>query len=443
MSQEKEYFWSKNLKDARKKTALDMLKGMALITGASSSLALTTVFSACFPENADFLIPLYLHLPLFVPSLLLLQLYSGSLYRSSGDPSEGDLPDRRIRTKSKISYLLLRYFNQLTVVTVNFEGQDGAVGPLLTQMAQETNAQSMRPHLGFAIREASSYPNGVEGVKQDVGLSNYWGAVVVYPNCTSTWTSSLQTGNTSYDPTGCIGVFYSGARFYQITLLYLAPFMAQFAGAVAKMASNQALSNFLTNNAGNAATLATAANVPQALATPFSFYNEDVGSCSRQDLWPAGTDIIFFSITLQVRPIKDNEWAVAAPFEAGLIYYLLIAFQIAVWGNAARQKTGWNKKLHYHWLVTFRLAIPMIDYIWVSLMFSLLFKAFQIPTDAAFGNGKSHVLLEADLQLIWLSIVGGFFALWSLNYLAICAVGLALEVMVSVLGGEVSVLIAP
>jgi len=54
-----------------------------------------------------------------------------------------------------------------------------------------------------------------------------------------------------------------------------------------------------------------------------------------------------------------------------------------------------------------------------------------------------HILLEADIQLTWLSIVGGFFALWSLNYLAICAVGLALEVMVSVLGGEVSVLIAP
>ena len=35
MSQEKQSFWSKNVKDARKKTALDMLKGMALITGAS------------------------------------------------------------------------------------------------------------------------------------------------------------------------------------------------------------------------------------------------------------------------------------------------------------------------------------------------------------------------------------------------------------------------
>jgi len=89
MSQEKEYFWSKNLKDARKKTALDMLKGLALITGASSNPELTTVFSACFPENTDFLIPLSFDLPLLAPSLFFLQLYSGSLYRSSGDPSKG------------------------------------------------------------------------------------------------------------------------------------------------------------------------------------------------------------------------------------------------------------------------------------------------------------------------------------------------------------------
>lgn len=339
MSQEKRSFWSRDVKDARKKTALDMLKGLALIT-----------------------VILWIALPIFWGS----------------------------------NWLLLRYFNQLTIVAVDFEspqlGQNAAVGPVLTQMAQETNVQTMRPHLGFDIRDASSYPRGVDQVKEDVGFSRYWGAIVVYPNCTSTWTSSLQNGNASYDPTGCMGVFYSGARFYQITLLYLAPFMARFAGKVAQQASTQAVTTYLNNNAGNAAALATAANSPQAFATPFSFFNEDV------------------------KPI--NQWAAAAPFEAALIYYIIISFQIAVWGNAARQKTGWNKKLHYHWLVIFRLAVPMIDYIWISLNFTLLFKAFLIPNDVSFGN------------------VGGFFALWSLNYLALCALGLALEVMISVLTAE-------
>ena len=56
-------------------------------------------------------------------------------------------------------------------------------------------------------------------------MSNTWGAIVVYPNCTTTWLSSVQTGNASYDPTGCMGVFISGARFYQVTLLYLLPQM--------------------------------------------------------------------------------------------------------------------------------------------------------------------------------------------------------------------------
>lgn len=111
------------------------------------------------------------------------------------------------------SYLLLRYFSQLTILGIDFEtpllGNQAAVGPILTQMAAQTTDSSMRPHLGFALDvNAFDFPGGVEQVKQAVGESKYWGAIVVYPNCTSTWQSSLQTGNASYDPTGCIGVFY-------------------------------------------------------------------------------------------------------------------------------------------------------------------------------------------------------------------------------------------
>ena len=92
--------------------------------------------------------------------------------------------------------------------------------------------------------------------------------------------------------------FYSGARFYQISLLYLAPLMIEFAGLVTQMASSQALTAYIASNSGNTTALNLAATVPQALATPFSHFQEDV------------------------RPI--NQWAAAAPFEAGLIYYIIM-----------------------------------------------------------------------------------------------------------------------
>lgn len=58
-----------------------------------------------------------------------------------------------------------------------------------------------------------------------------------------------------------------------------------------------------------------------------------------------------------------------------------------MWGNAAREKNGWNKKLTYPSLFLWRIGVPALLYFIVSLSFSLQFKAFLIPTSAAFGRG--------------------------------------------------------
>lgn len=121
----------------------------------------------------------------------------------------------------------------------------------------------------------------------------------MYPNCTSTWRTALENGIEDYDPTGCVGIFYSGARFYQVTLLYLAPYMTRFAQQVVQQASTQAITQYLDTIQGNNTALELLARVPQAVGTPFSVFEEDV------------------------RPI--NQWAVAAPFEAGLIYYFILS----------------------------------------------------------------------------------------------------------------------
>ncbi|KAK9896047.1 hypothetical protein P389DRAFT_73734 [Cystobasidium minutum MCA 4210] len=339
MVKEQHPFWSKSIKNERRQSAKGMLMGMLLITAI-----------------------LWIALPIFWGSV----------------------------------WLLLRYFNQLTVTVVDFEspllGQDAALGPLMVSMARETNMQTMRPHLGFAITQASDYPNGPVDVKEAIGYSQYWGAIVVYPNCTSTWRTALQNGIASYDPTGCVGVFYSGARYYQVTLLYLAPFMKRFAEQVVQQASTSALAQYVESIQTNTTALSLLAQVPQAVSTPFSLYQEDV------------------------RPI--NQWAVAAPFEAALIYYLILTFTLSMWGAAAREKTGWNKKLTLPSLYLWRIGVPFLCYFLLSLSMTLQIKAFLIPTEAAFGRG------------------GGFMALWMLNWVFLCAVGFVLESMISLLTKE-------
>ncbi len=73
------------------------------------------------------------------------------------------------------------------------------------------------------IRDPSAYPNGLEDVRNSVVTGECWGAIVVNANATSAWRSAVESGDGTYDPQGSIGIFYSGAKFYQIILLYLVP----------------------------------------------------------------------------------------------------------------------------------------------------------------------------------------------------------------------------
>lgn len=80
--------------------------------------------------------------------------------------------------------------------------------PSSTLAQKEMNTSPERPHLGFQVQQASEYPEGALGVKDAVGLSRYWGGIIINSNCTTAWQDALQTGNASYDPTGCVGIIY-------------------------------------------------------------------------------------------------------------------------------------------------------------------------------------------------------------------------------------------
>jgi len=165
-------------------------------------------------------------------------------------------------------------------------GNQAIVGPAIIQMAQMTNSMPIdATRLGYDIQDASQYPGGPEQAKEDVGYSRHWGAIIAYPNSTSVWREALATGDASYDPSGCVGIFFSGARFYQITLLYLDKFMQEAARGALNQAGATAVSNYIQSIQGNAALLANAAAVPQAIGTPFGYYAEDQRPIQTQQAW--------------------------------------------------------------------------------------------------------------------------------------------------------------
>lgn len=127
-------------------------------------------------------------------------------------------------------YLTLQYLSNLTIYLVDLDtassGQSAIVGPAFRAMASNSNSMSTSSaHLGYVIRDAADYPNGVYDAMREVTNKDCWGAIVVNANATSAWRAAVENGDAGYDPSGSVGVFYQGARYYQIILLYLAPFV--------------------------------------------------------------------------------------------------------------------------------------------------------------------------------------------------------------------------
>lgn len=131
-------------------------------------------------------------------------------------------------------YLTLQYLSNLTIYLVDLDtassGSSAIVGPAFRAMASNSNAMSTKlistAHLGYVIRDAADYPRGVYDAMDEVTNKDCWGAIVVNANATSAWRAAVQAGDAAYDPSGSVGVFYQGARYYQIILLYLAPFVS-------------------------------------------------------------------------------------------------------------------------------------------------------------------------------------------------------------------------
>lgn len=212
-------------------------------------------------------------------------------------------------------YLTLQYLSNLTIYLVDLDtaasGSSAIVGPAFRAMASSSNAMSTKlietAHLGFVIRDAADYPRGVYDAMNEVTNKDCWGAIVVNANATSAWRAAVENGDALYDPSGAVGIFYQGARYYQIILLYLVPFVSALLSQAAtpltytpqmirntrtalQTASSTARSTLLTSLSNTytpptsapassqlvTTSLASLQAVPQALATPFGFYQHDL-----------------------------------------------------------------------------------------------------------------------------------------------------------------------
>ncbi|WVR08673.1 hypothetical protein IAU60_005731 [Kwoniella sp. DSM 27419] len=292
------------------------------------------------------------------------------------------------------TYKLTNFLPNLTVHVIPFDTPSGTSylnGPIVN----EANYQAALPHsvvhLGYEVKDPANYPNGLADVERSVIAQECWAAIVINANASSSWTNALTNGDASYDPAYSIAVYYASARFYQVILLYFDSLIGQMLQNPLSTARSQALEAFMASAQTNPALLTNAAAVPQAVGVVFGYTIHDL------------------------RPIANNAWAGAAPMEASLIYFIIFAFYVALFGGQARMKSGLQQRLKFPSMLALRLGWPLLAYFFISLWETLIIRAWQIPLTEHLGRA-------------------GFVTLWALNYLTIISAGWAMETMLALLG---------
>ena len=282
-----------------------------------------------------------------------------------------------------------------------YQGGTPLVGPSIVQ-ATEYIAKYEQSHLGYITMPPSMFDFDPMAVRRAVYDFKAHAAIIVNANATALLWQALAQGNSSYDPNGAAQIIYVSARDQNAIPSYVVPqlvafekdMVAQFGSAWARMV--------VQNTSFQSASLAAAS---QALAPAIGF------------------------TTLDLRPFGPA--SVTPAVSIGLIYLIIIAFFSFPFFLPIHMKylsPRGHPPLHFWQLIVWRWCATMTAYFLLSLSYSLVPLAFQIPLsnpsassiEPAFNaNAYGHAT---------------FVVYWMLNFVGMAALGLACENVAMALG---------
>ncbi|KAI1780357.1 MNNG and nitrosoguanidine resistance protein [Hypoxylon cercidicola] len=296
----------------------------------------------------------------------------------------------------------------LTVHVVDFDGQvapyDGVtplVGPLVTAAAQQM-FDSPAPSLGFTIVPPEQYGFDPIAVRQAVYDWHAWAAVIVNPNATALLRQAVATGNASYDPTGAVQFILQSARQETTYANYIVPQLDALTRAFTARFGPAWSQSVVSNTSIPRDTLARAAAAVNPGVTPLQI-----------DLRPFGPASATPSVTI------------------GLIYLIIVAFFSYAFFLPIHMKfvtPGGHPPLRFWQLIVWRIAATMATYLFVSLVYSFVSLAFQIP----FSTGPGPTTEPAFNPTAYGR--GSFPVYWMVNFVGMNALGFACENVAMIIG---------
>ena len=222
-----------------------------------------------------------------------------------------------------------------------------------------------------------------------------WVVVDILADATALLDRARTDADAAWDPSAVVTVYYSEAR-NQVSVdgVVLGSVRGVLTAAMARI-NAQSAAQWLAANTANAAGLAAlAAQAPQTIAG-------GVGSgYVNLRPWSASVSI--------------------APTFVGLIYAMILAFNVTMANFGLRQ--GLQRKLRLRSLVLMRIFVPMVAYVVLSAMFSMINLPFRLP----FGG----MGLTSD------PYGAGFVIWWCFTFLGMSVLGLCTEAFLSLVGPQ-------
>ncbi|KAJ7268140.1 hypothetical protein B0H12DRAFT_1178979 [Mycena haematopus] len=264
---------------------------------------------------------------------------------------------------------------------VDFDG--GAVGQFvsgaLSAMDPGTNG------VAWEVVNASRFPGGITQLENAIVEEKAWYAITINSGATANLAAAFSAADaSSYNGSLAITFMGNEARNELIFPIHSALATKQLDAVALQFALH-----FLQNNVSTSANaVSILSKAPQLAAQP-----------------------IYFTLN-NLRPF-DVPVASAVTF-VGLIYLLILSFFIVVVSNGAREAAGLNHFLTLGSLIRVRLVSSIVAYFFISIFYTLLSRAFQLPFDRRFGDS-------------------GLVIFWMLNWAGMLACGLALEAMITLL----------
>lgn len=297
----------------------------------------------------------------------------------------------------------------LVVYVVDFDGQVAPytdvtpiVGPQIVSAAEAMIAP--KGSLGWGSLPASDFNNDPMAVRQAIYDEKAWAAVIINANATALLQDAIQNGNTTYDPMGAAQVIYVEARDDTTYSSYVTPQLQKFQTEVTSMFGKMWAGRVLSMASSDATILSNIQAAPQAISPAIGFS------------------------TFNLRPFFPPTATPAVTI--GLIYLIIIAFFSFTFYLPIHMKFMGpsHRPLHFYQLIIWRWCATVSAYFFLSLFYSFISLAFQIPFSSP-SAPDTVVANPADAYY-----KGSFVVYWMLNWVGMIALGLACENVAMVVG---------